>query len=495
MKYLMGIDNGGTAVKAAIYDEKGNQISVDNTNLDMIKAHTGWTERNLNDLFTANINVIKNAIQKSNIDSKNIVAVAISGHGKGLYLLDKNKNPLYNGIISTDNRATEYEKNAYITGVADRIYNKTYQKVLACQPVCLLQWLKDNNRQVYDNIGYILSVKDYIRFMLTDEIYTEIADISGTNLYNLKTNSYDKDLLKEFNIEEIKNCLPKVKNSADICGKITKKVAEKTGLKEGTIVAGGTFDIDACAIGMGITNSDNVCVIAGTWSINEYISKTPVVDKSISMNSFYVLPDFYLIEECSPTSAGNLEWFLNNFYTEEKIKYKKDFYKIIDKQVENISPEQSDIIFLPFIFASNEDINLKSAFYNVIAKTTKCDMLRAVFEGIVFSHKSHIDKLLSSRNAPYSIRLGGGAANSDIWAQMFADIMQIKIETVTNSEQGCFGAAIIAGVASKVYENYKDAVNKTVKISKTYIPDTNKAKIYKEKYNNYKKLVECLKNY
>jgi len=44
--------------------------------------------------------------------------------------------------------------------------------------------------------------------------------------------------------------------------------------------------------------------IAGTWSINEYISRKPVVNHSVMMNSLFCLPGYYLVEECSPTSAG-----------------------------------------------------------------------------------------------------------------------------------------------------------------------------------------------
>ena len=120
--------------------------------------------------------------------------------------------------------------------------------------------------------------------------------------------------MKIFGIEEVFDALPPLKKSSDICGHLTKEIALITGLSEQVVVAGGMFDIDSCCIAMNITNSNHLCVIAGTWSINEYISKRPVMNHSVMMNSFYCLDDYYLVEECSPTSAGNLEWYIPKFY-------------------------------------------------------------------------------------------------------------------------------------------------------------------------------------
>ena len=78
------------------------------------------------------------------------------------------------------------------------------------------------------------------------------------------------------------------------------------------------FDIDACALAVNVTDEENICMIAGTWSINEYLRKEPVTDGSVLMNSLFCLPEYYLIEESSPTSAGNNEWFIRQLLPELK---------------------------------------------------------------------------------------------------------------------------------------------------------------------------------
>ena len=177
-------------------------------------------------------------------------------------------------------------------GTADRVFEKTYQKILACQPVSLLCWLKDNKSEVMSNIKWIFEAKDYIRFKLTGQALAEVTDYSGSNMMNIRDVCFDRELLGEYGLEDLFDALPPLKNSTDFCGGVSKRASEVTGLKEGTPLAGGMFDIDACAIAMDITNEDNICVIAGTWSINEYISRQPVLDKSVMMNSLYCIPGY-----------------------------------------------------------------------------------------------------------------------------------------------------------------------------------------------------------
>jgi L-xylulokinase len=167
------------------------------------------------------------------------------------------------------------------------VFQKTFQKILACQPVSLLRWLKDNRPGVLEKVRWIFEVKDYIRFRLTGEAFAEVTDYSGSNLMNIRDVRFDKELLEAFGLGDLIDRLPPIKYSTERCGTISPAAARETGLREGTPVAGGMFDIDACAVAMDVTDEENLCVIAGTWSINEYISTAPVLNKSVMMNSLF----------------------------------------------------------------------------------------------------------------------------------------------------------------------------------------------------------------
>ncbi len=495
MRYLMGIDNGGTFSKAAIFDENGHQISVASVPTVTITPKPGYTERDMEELWQVNAQAVKQAIEKSGIDPKNIAGVSFSGHGKGLYLVGKDGNPVYNGIISTDARAWSYVKRWKKDGTAEAVYKKTYQDILACQPVSLLAWLKDHRPEVYENIQYVFAVKDYVRYRMTGEAYAEMSDFSGGNLVNLETGAYDKELMELFGIGEVYDMLPPLKNAADVCGYVTKEASELTLLPEGTPVSAGMFDVNACGIASGLSDGDKMCMVAGTWSINEFIAKEPVLNGTVALNSMFCIPGYYLVEESSPTSAGNMEWFIRNLMNYEKDEAKAQggsVYDMTNEWVASIEPQDNNIIFLPFLNGSNEDALAKGTFIGLTAYHNKKHMLRAVYEGIVFSHLTHVKKLLRNREVPASISLSGGAANSDVWVQIFADTLQIPVDVIEDKELGAQGAAIAAGIAAGIYKDYNDGIEKTVKITKTVQPRPEYKEIYEKKYQTYRRVIEGL---
>ncbi|HKM44128.1 MAG TPA: FGGY-family carbohydrate kinase [Dysgonamonadaceae bacterium] len=276
---------------------------------------------------------------------------------------------------------------------------------------------------------------------------------------------------------------------------MTKEASIRTGLVEGTPVAAGMFDINACGIASGLGDPSKLSMIAGTWSINEYIQEDPITDGSIALNSMYCIPGYFLIEESSPTSAGNLEWFINTMLPERKdilTAEGNSIYADVDSWVEEINPKDSKLIFLPFLNGSNEDVLAKGTLVGLTMYHNRKHITRAIFEGVVFSHLTHLNKLLANRDRPTSIQLSGGVTNSDVWIQIFADAIQIPIDVVQDKEQGAQGAAMAAGIAVGIYKDYDDAIRRCVKISKTIEPRPEYAETYRNKYSAYRAVVDGL---
>ena len=496
MKYFMGLDNGGTATKAALYDAKGNEIKVASVSTAMITPAPGYVERDMDEMWQANCQVIRTVVEESGVDPADIAGVGIAGHGKGLYLWGKDEKPLGYGIISTDNRAWEYPVKWAQDGTEEKVFQLSCQHILACQPVSLLAWMKDNQPERYKDIKWVFACKDYVRFRLTGEARAEITDYSGANLMNLHTRDYDKNLLDLFGIGEVFEALPPLCKGTEIAGTVSAEAAAQCGLAEGTPVIGGMFDIDACALSVGITDEENICMIAGTWSINEYIRRTPVLDGKVMLNSLFCLPEYYLIEECSPTSAGNNEWFINQLLPEVKAAAKQagtSIYEQLNQWVESIPPEEFVPVYLPFLMGSNAHPNAKGTFVGLSTNHTRKHMLRSVYEGIAFCHRVHFDKLMATREtAPKCIRLAGGAARSAVWTQMFADIMNMPIVTVDANETGALGCAISVAAATGEYASLAEAAAGMSSFSEPVYPNPEKVAVYEKKYQLYRKAVECL---
>lgn len=490
-KYFLGVDNGGTVSKAAIFDEYGKEVAVGSRSVKILVPKSTYSERDMEYMWKNTALAIKSVIEKSGLNVDQIVAVCCTGHGNGLYLLDKENKPLRNAITSVDSRAVDYVERWKRSGVDNKALPLTAQSLWAAQPNALLAWIRDHEPHVYEKIGSILMAKDYIRFRLTGVIAAEITDMSATSLMNVPKGVYDSEVLKLFGIEDVLNALPPIINATDIAGRITKEASELTLLKEGTPVVAGMFDIDACALSSGVLSSEEFSIIAGTWGNNQYISREPLVDSELFMTSRYVVDGWFLMLEGSPTSAGNLEWFVNNFYSYEKEQKQGEFYDWLAEEVSSVKAESSDVIFTPFIYGCNVGVQ-PAQFYGMNTLTTKKSLARAVFEGVIFSHFWHIERLLAFRKMPSVIRLTGGASKSRVWCQMFSDITSIPVEVPKGSELGALGAAIVGSVGVGHYKTISEAVNAMTHIECRYEPSVRANAVYKHKYQKYIELINRL---
>jgi L-xylulokinase len=494
--YLIGIDCGSTMIKAALLDCDGREIGVAGRKIDIVHPMPGWTENNMNALWDNVCAVVSEVLKTSAINPHDVACVTCTGHGNGLFLADANGNPVRAGIGSSDSRARRYIEQWTSDNVLDKLRPKTMQAIWAAQPNALLRWLIDNEPETIKRTTYLFMVKDYIRFRLTGEAYMELSDMSATSLIDVGTGEYDDSILDAWGLLDTKRIMPPLRRSHDICGKITADAAKRTGLCEGTPVAGGMFDIDACGLAVGMTDETRFCVVAGTWGNNQYISKTPVISPNVFMTTRYSIDGYYLMLEGSATSAGNIDWFMNQFYIGEQDGKQSDdtnkLFSQLEAEILATKPEENGILFLPFLYGGPVDLDAKGTLIGLEIRHTRGDMMRAVLEGIVFGHRWHAQRLFSFRDKPSTIRLTGGGRKSEHWSRLFADVFQIPVEIPHGTELGCLGAAICGAVAVGIYDSYEQACNKMVVIDKTYQPRPELGDIYERKFNRYMELLETL---
>lgn len=496
MKYYLGIDNGGTVTKAALYTKTGEEVAVESVKTRVVSVRPGFAERDMDEMRVANYEVIHSLLARTGIAGGQVAGISCCGHGKGLYLWGRDDRPVRAGILSSDNRAWEYPARWEDSGVARKVFGKTFQRILACQPVSLLAWLADHEPGCIEAARWIFECKDFARFCLTGEAYAEITDYSGANLVNLETRNYDPELLALFGLESVADLLPPLRSSTDICGRVTEEAAAKTGLAAGTPVMGGMFDIDACAVAVDAVSDDTACMIAGTWSINEYVSRKPVSDGSVMMNSIFCMPEYYLVEECSPTSAVNFEWFIDTLLPEvahEASVGGSSVYDVANAWVAEIPCSDACPIFLPFIMASNVHQNAKASFIGMSYYHRRAHLVKSVYEGIAFSHRYHLDRLVASRQAPFrAIRLAGGVVNSAEWVQIFADVLELPIETVDIHETGTLGCAMSVAVALGDYADFREAARGMIQVREAVLPIPEHSALYRRRYAVYRKILDAM---
>ena len=157
MRYYLGLDNGGTATKAAIFDERGKEVATAKMDTAMLVPKAGFTERDMGEMWEANCQVIQEALTKSGVQGEEIACIAVCGHGKGLYLWGIDERPVRNGIISTDNRAWRYPLQWKKDKTEDKVFERSCQHILSSQPVSLLAWLKDHEPEALEKTQWIFA--------------------------------------------------------------------------------------------------------------------------------------------------------------------------------------------------------------------------------------------------------------------------------------------------------------------------------------------------
>jgi len=483
---LLGIDAGNTVVKAVLFDLDGRMLA--RAALDG-RSHTpepGYVERDIGELWRNAAEVIRRCLAQAGADGKDVAAVGTAGHGNGLYLLDRDDQPLI-GIQSIDSRAAELATQTRHSDVGDRLYPLCLQRPWPAQTPTLLAWIKRHRADLYARAGTMLLCKDAMTFMLTGRRVSDYSDMSGAGLLRLPERRYDAVLLDAYGLDGALPMLPPLIESAEIAGQVSAEAAAATGLAVGTPVAGGFFDIIASMVGSGVHAPGEAAIVAGTWGINQVVRTTPLVDDRIFHASTWQ-PDRYVAIESSATSAVNLEWFVRTLFGD----HDANAFAHCSELVAGVKPSPELPLFHPFLFGSATNAEARGAFFGLAGWHGKAEMLHALFEGVAFEHRRHIERLRAAGASFDTASLSGGGSRSTVWCQMFADIIGVPVTVSACEETGALGAAIAAGVAGGIFGDIETGIGRMVRQAARYEPRAAGKELFEARYRLYCELAETM---
>lgn len=488
MPIWLGIDCGGTFLKAGLYDQTGRLLGLARCSLPVLSDQPGWAERDMETLWQATCRVVGDVVATSGVAPASIRGVGISAQGKGLFLLDRDRQPLGRAMLSSDQRALGRVRAWQRQGLPEKLYPRTLQTLWTGHPVSLLRWLKDERPAVYQRIGSIMMAHDYLRFRLTGKLGAEITNISESNLYDMQSGRYDAGLAGLCGIGEVMEALPAPIGSAEVVGGVTVQAATETGLAAGTPVVGGLFDVVATSLAAGIVDERRLNAILGTWSVATGV--TDHVAQGLSIPFVYgrhAEAGLYIVHDASPTSAANLEWLATQFGDHD--------YAAMDKAVAALPPAASDVQFLPFLYGSNAGLGMKAGFYGLQALHGRAHLLQAVYEGVIFSFLHHLDRLRQRFPSTQTLRVTGGPARSQVWMQMLADAAGLPLELPAVEETGCLGAAMAAAVGTGAHADFRAAMAAFESPLRRVEPVSSRFPLYAQKRAAYRELIAALAGY
>ena len=493
MASLIGIDSGLTVTKAVVFDVDGTQLSVCRRRVAQSLDRPRFVERDMSDLWQATAEAIREALALSGRIASDVLAIAATGHGDGLYLLDKACQPLGASILSLDSRAVGIFDRWADGSLFEHSLQLTGQVPHVSAPSTLLAWVQEHEPERFERIAHIVSCKDWLRYCLSGTIGTDRTEAS-TSFTNVHSQAYSSDVMQLFDLEKLTEALPPVAHSAEIVGHVTADAARITGLKQGTPVACGLHDVTASALGIGGLKDGVLSVVAGTYSINEVVAKNPRLDKrwlcrnAIDAGSWNHMA-------ISPASTANYDWFLDTLCRTDNEKADADKLSIHDllaKEIDIALRRSSTLIFHPYLFGSPYGNEASGSFIGMRGWHDRGDLLKAVLEGIVFNHRSHIDALKEKFDFT-NVRLTGGGSRNPAFAQMFADVLNKPVAVTDTEEAAAFGAAICAGTAAGVYASVHHNPFSQGASVQVYEPNSEITSAYDERFAVFERIAETLK--
>ena len=485
--YLVGLDAGNTVIKAVLFDREGRQLAMRAIDGRSRLPQPGHVERDLDELWTNAREAIRGEIADAAIDPWDIAGIGCAGHGNGLYLLDNAGHPLL-GIQSLDTRAAGLAARV-AAEAGEALHALCLQKPWPSQTPTLLAWVKANRPEIYKQAGTAMLCKDFVTFRLTGERVSDISDMSGAGMLRMPDCAYDAALMEAYGLADAMRLLPRLADPAEVVGGVTAQAAAETGLAAGTPVIAGYFDVVAGAMGAGVVRPGEASIIVGTWSINQVFSAAPVVDPNVFMVSGFG-PGRFVNIESSATSAANLEWYVRELV--ERSGHHDDPFGHCNALVGAVAPAADGPFFHPFLYGSGRNPAARAGFYGLAGWHKEGHMLRALFEGVMFEHRRHIDVLADAGVTFDKAALSGGGSRSAHWPRIFADGLGVPITVAEARETGALGAALGAGVGTGLFASYEEGIAAMVRPGATFEPDPAMQGHYERRYRIYNELTAAL---
>jgi L-xylulokinase len=500
--FFLGIDAGGTAVKVAVISARGRECGVAGTTFRASHPAPGFSERDPEAMWQALCDNTRRAMSMAGIAATDIAAIGVTGYGNGLYLIDEQGRPTTPGILAPDIRAADIVTAWQRDGREAAQLSRTWQHSWAGKPAPLLAWFQQHRPEVLKASSHLLMCKDYLRYRLTGRLAAEVSDLSTSGQIPGDRRSIDPALFDLLSLGDCQRLMPPVIESLAIAGGLTTVAAEAMGLRPGIPVSAGSCDNLAIMYGSGVTDSTGIVVISGTWGLHQSFLEKPVTDGSLVIVAHGALPGEYLAIEGSPTSAGTLEWFVDAFMRGQPgiqagIDAGGDLYEACNQAVMETIAGDPPVYFLPYLNGAIDDAAARGSFIGFSAWHRFGHAVRAIYEGVAFEHRRHLERLLAARagfttSRPATARFAGGAARSGIWSEIFAATLDLPLEKPRASELGALGAAILASVASGHHRDLAGASAAMTGITQTVLPQPALRHQLERRYDVYCDLASAL---
>jgi xylulokinase len=484
---VLGIDSSTTATKAILVGTDGTVVGVASASYDYETPRPLWSEQHPGLWWEGTVAAIRQVLSDSGAAGSDVEAVGLTGQMHGSVLLDGNGDVVRPAILWNDQR-TEAECDEIRRRIGKgRLIEITGNDALTGFTAPKLLWVQRHEPENWARVRHVLLPKDYVRYRLTGELAVDVADGSGTILFDLAKRTWSPEVLAALDIDP--ELTPATFEGPEVTGVVTPDVAKITGLSQGTPVVAGGGDQSANAVGVGAVSPGVVALSLGTSGVVFAATDGPAVEAEGRVHAFcHAVPGKWHMMGVMLSAAGSLRWL------RDAVAPGRSFDELVEGAAEVPSGSEG-LLFLPYLTGErtpHPDPLARGAFVGLTVRHDLRHLTRAVLEGVAFGLRDGLDLMVAAgMPAPAQARASGGGTRSRLWRQILADVLEAEIATVGTEEGAAYGAALLAAVGAGWFASVEDATGEVVTAQPSEQPSED-VHVYRERHAAYRELYPAL---
>jgi xylulokinase len=461
---ILVFDVGTTGARSVVYDIEGREILKFYEEYKIERQPPGISEQDPMIWWNAIKNTCNKIVNNKAINPSDIIGIDAAFHRVTTTFMDKAGDILHPALTWMDEREVTDIKEFQKEGGLRRAIPK-------------ILWIKNNHPELFNKTHKIISPDSFFYMKLCGEIVTDPSNaIFG--ILNMNTLKWDETLAEIYGIPI--ELWPELRKPGEIIGELSSEAASELGLRKGLPIIVGGGDQQCAALGLGVIQDGQAKATTGTGTFVDYVVDHPIAGPG-DIPIFplpHVVKGKWVIEGTVPGTGTALKWFRDNFsqlQTKECEEKNINIYDILMNEAAKVPPASEGLLFLPLYIFKKGSINGLGFGH------TRGHFIRAIMESAALSAQLYLSLLEGMGGKKTSeLRVDGGAMNSDLWCQIFADVIKKPILVAENKDGAALGAAILGFTGLKKFSTYEDAIHNMIRFTMIKEPNQEHSKIYKK---------------
>jgi len=482
---VMGLDIGTTGSKAVVFDLDGKILASAYREYAMHSPRPGWLELNVAEVVDAIREVVR---EVRSAVSEPIEAFGTSVLGEAMIPVDGDFNPLANSIIGFDPRG-ERQCQAFREKIDNvEVFGITGHAINSFHSLFKILHLRENEPKIFSQARKFLCFGDFLAARLGLRPVIDYSMAARTLIFDVNCNCWSDRILELVGLDS--SILPEPAAPGEVIGEVG---SNDLGFPEGAVMVAGLHDQPAGILGAGV-NPGQAMLATGTVVCMGVLLNREVDPSAMTANNLCRYPTFggnFVSLAWNFTGGSAFRWFRDNLAPDLVAQAEEQNVDPYDLLCRNMPGEPSSLIVLPYFTTTGTpylDTQVVGALFGLRLNTTRWELARAIVEGVAYELRLNQDLLEQAGVTVEEYRGIGGAAKSDLWMQLYADVLDRPVTVLEITEGACWGAALLAAHALGRIDRPDEFARNTVTKGTTYRPRPQMRDRYRRRLDIYRQI-------